>query len=68
MLHVVVARLIALLLPCEMLNTDKHCALTFELTDAERPKAIILLGRVCGHDVELFRIVANADFDEAVSV
>ena len=28
-----------------MLNTDKHCALTFELTDAERPKAIILLGR-----------------------
>ena len=66
--HVLVARLIALLLPCEMLNTDKHCALTFELTDAEHPKAIILLGRVCGHDVELLRIVANGDFDEAVSV
>jgi hypothetical protein len=47
---------------------DKHRALTFEVTDAERPEAIILLGRICPHDVELCFLVANGDFDEAVGV
>jgi hypothetical protein len=56
------------LLPCEVLHTDEHRALLFELTDAERPEAIILLGRICRHDVELCFLVANGDSDEAVGV